>query len=235
MKKFYIMLLVIIVLAVAFFSMNVLETQAPGVIVDSGVIDSGTDTYTDTHTNSGSGRVRAPEDVTLKVGESKLVMGELTLTLNALVNDYRCPTDVVCIEAGAVNTNITVSDGTETVTQNYSSDGVPGLFLGYNISITDVTPQALSTKPIAPSEYAVTFRVESSYAEIVDTVPAGDTGSQCASMGGTWDGEHRECLGVDASMCTEIGGSWNECASACRHDPTAEVCTMQCVLVCQFK
>ena len=237
MKKFYIILLIVIVLIVAFFSLNVLQTHAPGVVVDSGVIDDGvdthTDTYTDTHTESG--RVRAPEDVTLKVGESKQVMGDVTLTFNALVNDYRCPTDVVCIQAGAMNTNITVTDGENTVTENYSSDGVPGDFLGYKISITDVQPGALSTKPIAPNEYSVTFHIESGFTGIIDTVPVGDTASQCEALGGTWDTPHQECLGVGANACTEIGGSWNECASACRHDPTAEVCTMQCVLVCEFK
>lgn len=234
MKKFYIILLVVIVFAVAFFSLNVVKTHAPGVVVDSGIVDDSGDTNTNADTHTESGRVRAPEDVTLKVGESKTVMGDVILTFNTLVNDYRCPTDVVCIEAGAVNTNITVSDGEKTVTENYSSDGVPGEFLGYKISITDVQPGALSTKPIAPGDYSVTFHIESAYAGIVDTVPAGDTGSQCTSMGGQWDAEHSECLGVGANTCAEIGGTWNECASACRHDPAAEMCTLQCVLVCQF-
>ncbi len=65
------------------------------------------------------------------------------------------------------------------------------------------------------------------------TVPAG--GSACANMGGTLDAIHGECLGIVANACQEIGGTFNECASACRHDPTAEVCTMQCVQVCEVE
>ena len=47
--------------------------------------------------------------------------------------------------------------------------------------------------------------------------------------------EYKECLGVDKKVCENIGGKFNECASACRNDPKAEVCTMQCVLICEFK
>lgn len=57
--------------------------------------------------------------------------------------------------------------------------------------------------------------------------------SSCGILGGTWDAVHRECLGIDQKLCREIGGNWNECASACRNDPNAQVCTMQCVLVCE--
>ncbi|GEM_PF-3219745 len=34
-------------------------------------------------------------------------------------------------------------------------------------------------------------------------------------------------------LCENGGGRWNECASACRNDPDAEVCTLQCVQVCE--
>lgn len=65
------------------------------------------------------------------------------------------------------------------------------------------------------------------------TVPAGDTESQCTSIGGTWTGY--DCTGINANQCQEIGGTFNECASACRNDPTAEMCTLQCVIVCEFE
>jgi hypothetical protein len=58
--------------------------------------------------------------------------------------------------------------------------------------------------------------------------------SSCESNGGRWVGPSKECEGINASICEEIGGNFNECASACRNNPDAQVCTMQCVLVCQF-
>lgn len=57
----------------------------------------------------------------------------------------------------------------------------------------------------------------------------------CTDSGGIYDLSYDECLGVDGAMCTSIGGTWNECASACRNNPQASVCTMQCVQVCEFK
>lgn len=35
------------------------------------------------------------------------------------------------------------------------------------------------------------------------------------------------------ALCESAKGTWNECASACRNDPKAEMCTMQCVLICE--
>lgn len=62
-----------------------------------------------------------------------------------------------------------------------------------------------------------------------------DKEAQCISIGGTYIPEGNECTGITIEQCTSIDGQFNECASACRNDPTAEVCTMQCVQVCEFK
>ena len=223
MKTLYAVFTIVVVFGAIFLGLRATKTEAP-----TGPIDQ-----MPSEENSG-GRVMAPEDLSLKVGESGTALGGLTLTLNEVVNDYRCPTDVVCIEAGAVNTNITISTDLKTETLNYSSDGVPMEFEGYAISIAGVTPNTHSGKTITQGEYLVTYHVESAFTNVVDTVPVGDNGSQCSAMGGTWDSTFHECLGIGANSCQEIGGVWNECASACRNDPSVEVCTMQCVQVCEF-
>jgi len=56
----------------------------------------------------------------------------------------------------------------------------------------------------------------------------------CLSFDGNWIAEVRECEWMSREQCDELGGAYNECASACRNDPNAEICTMQCVQVCQF-
>lgn len=61
-----------------------------------------------------------------------------------------------------------------------------------------------------------------------------DPATACKNKNGTYDEIYRECLGIDQTACTQIGGQYNFCASACRHDPNAQVCTMQCVEVCQM-
>ena len=55
---------------------------------------------------------------------------------------------------------------------------------------------------------------------------------QCVGNGGTWLAEFNECEYISESQCSEMNGIFNECESACRHDPDAEICTAQCVPVC---
>jgi len=224
MKTLYAVFTIVLVFGIIFFSLRVMKTEAPGGPLPEVTYDAG-----------GGSRVRAPEDLSLKVGESGVALGGLGLTFNALVNDYRCPTDVVCIEAGAVNTNITVSEDDETQTLNYSSDGIPLGFEGYTISIIGVSPNAHSEKTIPQAEYSVTFHIESMFVDTIDTgSPVADADASCTERGGNWDPTYQECLGIDASACSAIGGNFSECASACRNDPTAEVCTTQCVQVCDI-
>lgn len=56
----------------------------------------------------------------------------------------------------------------------------------------------------------------------------------CINENGTWIDGANECEGISKQACEKIGGTFNPCASACRNDPDAEFCTMQCVMVCQF-
>ena len=56
----------------------------------------------------------------------------------------------------------------------------------------------------------------------------------CQNAGGNWLATHQECEYTSAQWCAEAGGSFSSCASACRHQPDAQVCTMQCVPVCHF-
>lgn len=58
--------------------------------------------------------------------------------------------------------------------------------------------------------------------------------TECIALGGIWVDSVKECEYISADECDRLGGVFNECASACRNDPTAEICTMQCVLVCDL-
>lgn len=54
----------------------------------------------------------------------------------------------------------------------------------------------------------------------------------CEENGWIFIEEFNECEWLSEETCNEAGGEFNECASACRNNPEAEICTMQCVLVC---
>jgi hypothetical protein len=56
----------------------------------------------------------------------------------------------------------------------------------------------------------------------------------CVAAGGTWLAEHLECEYISQEWCSEQSGNFQECSSACRHQPDAQICTMQCVPVCQL-
>ncbi len=61
-----------------------------------------------------------------------------------------------------------------------------------------------------------------------------DAGESCVKAKGTWSAQWLECEGVDKTWCEANGGVFEECGSACRHDPKAEMCTLQCVIFCRF-
>ncbi|MGM5488200.1 MAG: putative hemolysin [Nanobdellota archaeon] len=71
-----------------------------------------------------------------------------------------------------------------------------------------------------------------SYTEPECRVDGSSAQEKCKSHGGEWLGEHQECEGISEAQCQELGGHYDSCASACRHDPDAEMCTKQCVFVC---
>lgn len=57
----------------------------------------------------------------------------------------------------------------------------------------------------------------------------------CVQNGGTWLADFKECEYINSDWCNAENWSFNECASACRNNPEAEMCTMQCVPVCSLK
>ena len=56
----------------------------------------------------------------------------------------------------------------------------------------------------------------------------------CRRENGTWLEDYDECEGLDRDVCEEADGTYDNCASACRHDPTAGACIQLCVEVCSF-
>lgn len=67
------------------------------------------------------------------------------------------------------------------------------------------------------------------------TVPSGSNNQElCVQAGGVWIAEANECENISEQFCQEIGGEYNECGSACRNQPDAEICTLQCVAYCSF-
>ncbi|MEX2515086.1 MAG: trypsin inhibitor-like cysteine-rich domain-containing protein [Candidatus Paceibacterota bacterium] len=58
--------------------------------------------------------------------------------------------------------------------------------------------------------------------------------NSCSAAGGTWLAESKECEYISRQWCSQQDGNFQECTSACRHQENAEICTSQCVPVCQL-
>jgi hypothetical protein len=56
----------------------------------------------------------------------------------------------------------------------------------------------------------------------------------CTDAAGNYLALFKECENVSSAACTAMGGTFEECASACRHEPEAAICTAHCVPVCSF-
>ncbi len=97
--------------------------------------------------------------VEVGIGETKFVNG-VRITLNKVVQDNRCPVDVVCIEAGAITANVTLKSDTDSETFSMPSDEAPHPFDSFKVSITNIAPSRVAAHETAPESYKVTFKVE---------------------------------------------------------------------------
>lgn len=71
------------------------------------------------------------------------------------------------------------------------------------------------------------------FVEQID-LPSAPKEISCTNAGGNWLAEFSECEYVSKEWCDKNGGQFKECESACRNDPDAEICTLQCEIVCQL-
>jgi hypothetical protein len=78
--------------------------------------------------------------------------------------------------------------------------------------------------------YAYTLLTQPEEQQLVKT----NVGQRCAHTSGTWLQAEKECEYVSEEWCEVEGGVFNECGSACRNDPDAEICTLQCVPFCSL-
>lgn len=65
------------------------------------------------------------------------------------------------------------------------------------------------------------------------TVSVPSTGEVCKMIDGIRLENYNECENISQERCELEHGTFNPCASACRHDAEAAMCTDQCVSVCK--
>ena len=70
--------------------------------------------------------------------------------------------------------------------------------------------------------------------QVTTTSASNDLQEICESNEGRWLEEFAQCEYTNPTTCSQMGGEFIECGSACRNDPDAEMCTMQCVPYCDL-
>jgi hypothetical protein len=102
----------------------------------------------------------APISVTAVLDQT-VTAGAIKITPLTIIEDSRCPSDVVCIQAGTVRVLTRLAMGANTTEQTVKlGEGVS--FGGYTISLTNALPVKISTHTVDASEYQLMFKVEKS-------------------------------------------------------------------------
>lgn len=96
----------------------------------------------------------------VSVGKTIYING-VKITLNKIIQDSRCPIDVVCVWAGNVTANVTLQSNTDKETIDIYSDKGAVAFDSYQISLEKISPSSKADTEIKPENYILTFKVRS--------------------------------------------------------------------------
>ncbi|MEM6928948.1 MAG: hypothetical protein AAF602_18560 [Myxococcota bacterium] len=95
---------------------------------------------------------------TLAIGE-QLRVDAVTVALESLVEDSRCPEGVQCIWAGQTTFGVAMSTDGERVAGEVIWPGEPMAASGYTLELTEVQPPKTAPATIEESQYRATFVV----------------------------------------------------------------------------
>ncbi len=118
-------------------------------------------------TSTPGGKGLGPSNVSLRVGEEVTIeTAQITLILNAVTEDSRCPASVTCIQAGWVTVDISMKEDGDTTGQFFWTlpqkyDGPPSEVTVDNITIrlVEVKPYPQEPGGIPQEEYEVVLEM----------------------------------------------------------------------------
>ena len=141
---------VLIVLAVFFVGPWNIEAPA-----DDADIASSTDEVT---TEPPTPLPTGDETIVLAPGERKEVLG-FSISPIEVMEDSRCPTDVVCVWAGSVRVRVLVASDGAVAREEFFVLNVAKTFGRHTVTLIEVAPAPVSSQNIAPGDYRFTFRI----------------------------------------------------------------------------
>jgi hypothetical protein len=111
--------------------------------------------------DTGGGGVvcaRLGEQFDIRLGETAYIADtRLSIRVNAVPEDSRCPRDVVCVWAGNARVSLTLRDGSNTDAVDLNSTLEPRAVTrwGYTVRLVDVQPVPSAGQPIPAQEYVI--------------------------------------------------------------------------------
>ncbi|MCG6957666.1 MAG: hypothetical protein LJF04_16880 [Gemmatimonadetes bacterium] len=125
----------------------------------------GCSSSTEPQIDANTSLVPATTEVTLRYGEDRqLDNSVLRVTFARVVEDSRCPVDVVCVWAGNAVVEIGVAAGmgpTVPLQINATMDPRYADWNSVRVTVLELTPAPRSDTPIKPEDYSVKLRFES--------------------------------------------------------------------------
>jgi len=103
------------------------------------------------------------QEFTLAPGGTANISGTTArVRFDVVVDDFRCPVDVACIQAGDALVRLQFWSNTASGSYDLHTGNLkPGIFENMTIWIADLTPYPISTQPtIVPKDYRVTLLVK---------------------------------------------------------------------------
>jgi hypothetical protein len=105
--------------------------------------------------------VEPEREFTLAVGQEARISGsDITLVIDSVANESRCPSDVTCIQAGDADVRLRVRDGQESShTIHALKEPRSASFNGYTITLVELSPTPRSTVRIQQRDYRARLRL----------------------------------------------------------------------------
>ena len=114
--------------------------------------------------SAGPAKVSLDKEFSLGIGQSASIDGEkLVIKFKAVLEDSRCPINVVCVWAGngKVEFEILDIDGqNKTVTLNTEEEPRVTTLKGHNLKLISLNPLRIDGVSISPGDYSVKLLVE---------------------------------------------------------------------------
>lgn len=170
MSKIYFLAIVLIILcgiAGIMWSNNNEKTQSPvACTMEAKICPDGSAVgrtgpqceFTPCPTGTTSQVVPTSGDVTIGVGEKKSI-GDLSITLNNIVGDSRCPQDVQCVWAGELKVSVTLATASKSETRDMTFGKGSFVFEGHTVTMTNAPAALSSNVKVGKDYYRIGFNV----------------------------------------------------------------------------